>query len=903
MMREKKMGKIKRRKKMGRPPKGVVVGADLDPHPAQRERDLRRSTRRRSVTYVDDFYDDEDLFLEDEVISEEEEEEEEEEEMGREKKVKGRVGHVSSSEEEEFEDNKPFKKRKIGDEDDDDDEEDKSSSDHDDDNEDRSREEKKGVKINGVVKKLESVQVQGKLSDSSKGVVRLPDKMHLEFILDKLQKKDRYNVYAEPVDPDELPDYHDVIEHPMDFGTVRKKLGNGAYSNLEQFENDVYLICTNAMQYNAPETVYYRQARSIQELAQKKFQRLRIEFENTVTELKSEECNKPNSIVEKPVKKSPCKPIQEPVRSDFSSGATLAAAGHTCTLPNVTQAGGFEKPSTFDAHVDGNSSLTESKPEKTEEQLSGKGFPSKLGRKPFVIDESRRGSYHISNEPVVRTESMCTIFEGENMQLLSVGLHANHSYARSLARFAATLGPVAWKVASRRIEQALPAGSKFGRGWVGEYEPLPTPVLMLENNTQKRPVSIFPAKLAKDVKTAESAKVRASEPLPKPILTIEKQMLRQPSTNSRGAAESRKEKVSEASKVFNNNMQLGLRTTNLSGLTASCKLQDPAKERQYTNSTSDGKLGLCNVPGSKSFGSASYQKRSCLSMDNVKSENMVLKQVQLQQSSSACESPIGSASQKQVEHSSEKTTSRLLETVSRNRNLPQSVPFKQLETNGVARAATYFPHGTPEQCLSDPVQMMRILAERPKIQQKSSNSVATEGAQITLLDPSSRRDDSSSAANAAARAWMTLGAGHYKPPPDSVGSPKMQIAAALLYNPAREIPQSVSENREEAPVSRGQLQCGNNRFPPQVFLPQPTRTGDESRLLNRQMAFPQLVTTDLSRFQLQSPWQGLVPHTQPNKKQDTFPPDLNISFQSSGSPRQSSGAMVDSQQPDLALQL
>jgi hypothetical protein len=43
-------------------------------------------------------------------------------------------------------------------------------------------------------------------------------------------------VFAEPVDPEELPDYHDVIEHPMDFGTVRRKLARNAYRSFEQFE-------------------------------------------------------------------------------------------------------------------------------------------------------------------------------------------------------------------------------------------------------------------------------------------------------------------------------------------------------------------------------------------------------------------------------------------------------------------------------------------------------------------------------------------------------------------------------------------------------------------------------------------------------------------------------------------
>ncbi|KAJ1412205.1 Bromodomain-like superfamily [Sesbania bispinosa] len=48
--------------------------------------------------------------------------------------------------------------------------------------------------------------------------------------------KDTYGVFVEPVDPEELPDYHDVIEHPMDFSTVRQKLANGSYPTLEQFE-------------------------------------------------------------------------------------------------------------------------------------------------------------------------------------------------------------------------------------------------------------------------------------------------------------------------------------------------------------------------------------------------------------------------------------------------------------------------------------------------------------------------------------------------------------------------------------------------------------------------------------------------------------------------------------------
>ena len=70
--------------------------------------------------------------------------------------------------------------------------------------------------------------------------------------------------------------------------------------------------------------------------------------------------------------------------------------------------------------------------------------------------------------------------------LNQVGLHAEYLYARSLARFSASLGPTAWEITSKRIEKALPAGVKFGRGWVGEFEPLRTTVLSFENHKQQQ---------------------------------------------------------------------------------------------------------------------------------------------------------------------------------------------------------------------------------------------------------------------------------------------------------------------------------------------------------------------------------------------------------------------------------
>jgi hypothetical protein len=41
----------------------------------------------------------------------------------------------------------------------------------------------------------------------------------------------------------QLPDYRDIVKHPMDFSTLRKKLDKGAYANLEQFEVSVESVC------------------------------------------------------------------------------------------------------------------------------------------------------------------------------------------------------------------------------------------------------------------------------------------------------------------------------------------------------------------------------------------------------------------------------------------------------------------------------------------------------------------------------------------------------------------------------------------------------------------------------------------------------------------------------------
>lgn len=72
---------------------------------------------------------------------------------------------------------------------------------------------------------------------------------------------------------------------------------------------------------------------------------------------------------------------------------------------------------------------------------------------------------------------------------MQVGLHEPLAYARSLARFAANLGPVAWKVASKRIEYVLPPGTQYGPGWVAETGSTLQPPSLSTERQQQQPSS------------------------------------------------------------------------------------------------------------------------------------------------------------------------------------------------------------------------------------------------------------------------------------------------------------------------------------------------------------------------------------------------------------------------------
>jgi len=103
-------------------------------------------------------------------------------------------------------------------------------------------------------------------------------------VLKEMQTHQHGWVFNCPVDPVELglPDYFEVIKKPMDLGTIHKKIDNGAYHSIVDFEVDVNLTFDNAMAYNEEGTVVYDMAKELKE-------KFKIDYKKLVEQLKAED--------------------------------------------------------------------------------------------------------------------------------------------------------------------------------------------------------------------------------------------------------------------------------------------------------------------------------------------------------------------------------------------------------------------------------------------------------------------------------------------------------------------------------------------------------------------------------------------------------------------------------------
>ncbi|NXP40205.1 BRD2 protein, partial [Leiothrix lutea] len=101
---------------------------------------------------------------------------------------------------------------------------------------------------------------KGKLSEHLK---------YCDSILKEMLSK-KHAAYAwpfyKPVDAEalELHDYHDIIKHPMDLSTVKKKMDSREYQDAQGFAADIRLMFSNCYKYNPPDHEVVAMARKLQ---------------------------------------------------------------------------------------------------------------------------------------------------------------------------------------------------------------------------------------------------------------------------------------------------------------------------------------------------------------------------------------------------------------------------------------------------------------------------------------------------------------------------------------------------------------------------------------------------------------------------------------------------------------
>ena len=97
-------------------------------------------------------------------------------------------------------------------------------------------------------------------------------------LMTALWKYKESDLFHKPVDPEELniPDYFDIIKHPMDFSTIKKKLNNFSYTNLKEFCDDMDLVFENCYTYNRRKTTIGEICTRVKEEYKKLFDELKL---------------------------------------------------------------------------------------------------------------------------------------------------------------------------------------------------------------------------------------------------------------------------------------------------------------------------------------------------------------------------------------------------------------------------------------------------------------------------------------------------------------------------------------------------------------------------------------------------------------------------------------------------
>lgn len=109
-----------------------------------------------------------------------------------------------------------------------------------------------------------------------------PMQRKCDQLVKSLMKRSQGVHFSRPVEWKKmgLTDYPKLIKDPMDLGTVSERTSKTYYTRLEGFVNDVRLVWKNAFIFNAPDSLYFKAAKTLSDVFEKRVEELEKEAES-----------------------------------------------------------------------------------------------------------------------------------------------------------------------------------------------------------------------------------------------------------------------------------------------------------------------------------------------------------------------------------------------------------------------------------------------------------------------------------------------------------------------------------------------------------------------------------------------------------------------------------------------
>ncbi|KAH9479291.1 Peregrin [Psilocybe cubensis] len=92
-----------------------------------------------------------------------------------------------------------------------------------------------------------------------------PSHQAIRDAFEVVQGLDKDDYFKNPVSKSDVPDYYEIIKHPMCWTIIDAKLDQHQYWNLDEFRHDLELVSDNALLYNQPKTDFYNTAKKTKE--------------------------------------------------------------------------------------------------------------------------------------------------------------------------------------------------------------------------------------------------------------------------------------------------------------------------------------------------------------------------------------------------------------------------------------------------------------------------------------------------------------------------------------------------------------------------------------------------------------------------------------------------------------